>query len=102
MASSGRPSNEHPAQVNDGHAAAQVHDVLHDVGGENHDHLLADLGQQVVEAVALAGIEPGRGLVHNQQLGVADQGLGDAEALAHAAGKSGERFLPHLVEIAPA
>ena len=45
---------QHSAFVDDGHVGAQVGDVLNDVGGKNHDHLFADFGEQVVEAVALA------------------------------------------------
>ena len=91
---------QHAALVQDRHARAQVGDVLDDVGREDHDHLLADLGQQVVEAVALAGVEAGGGLVHDQQLRIADQGLGDAEALAHAAREARQRLPAHVVEVA--
>src|SRR6185437_4136965 len=76
---------QHLAFMNDGHIGAQVHHVFHNVRGKNHDHLLANFGQQVVKAVALAGIEAGGGLVDNEQLRVADEGLGNAEALPHAA-----------------
>ena len=47
-------------------------------------------GEQVEEAVALLGIEAGGRLVDDDQLGVADQRLGDAEPLPHAAGETGD------------
>src|SRR3546814_9914200 len=37
----------------DRHARAQVGDVLDDMRGQDHHHLITDLGQQVEEAVAL-------------------------------------------------
>ena len=58
---------EHLAQVDDGHVAAQFHHVLDDVRGQDHDDVVADLREQVVEAVPFAGIEAGRGLVDDQQ-----------------------------------
>ena len=67
--------------------------------GQDDDDVLADLGEQVEEAVAFLRIETGRRLVDDDQAGVADQRLGDAEALAHAAGESGERLVAHVPEI---
>ena len=81
------------------HARAEVGDVLDDVGREDDDDVLADLGEQVEEAVALLGIEAGGRLVDDDQLGIADQRLGDAEALAHAAGEAGQRLLAHVPQI---
>src|SRR5271166_1756549 len=92
---------QHPALVNDGHLCAKVGYVFNDVRGKYDDDLLANLGQQVVEAIAFSGIETSRGLVHDKQLRVADQRLGNAEALSHAARKTGERFLAEIVKIAP-
>ncbi|ODV10524.1 MAG: hypothetical protein ABT19_13240 [Rhodanobacter sp. SCN 68-63] len=54
---------QHLALGKDRHARTQVGDVLHDVGGEDHHRALADLRQQVEEAVALLRIQPGGGLV---------------------------------------
>ena len=41
--------------------------------------------EQVAEAHPLLGVEPHRRLVDDEQLGVAEQRLRDADALAHAA-----------------
>ncbi len=51
---------------------------------------LPELGEQVAEAHALLGVEPHGGLVDDEQLGVAEQRLGDADALAHAAREAAE------------
>ena len=78
---------------------AEVGHVVDDVGREDHDDVLADLGEQVEEAVALLGVEARGRLVDDDQLRVADQRLRDAEALAHAAREAGERLLAHVPEV---
>jgi len=70
------PAGEHR------HARAEVRHVLDDVSGEDDHHILADLRQQVEEAVALLRVETGGRLVDDDEFGIADQRLGDAEALA--------------------
>src|SRR5918912_243316 len=47
-------------------------------------------------------IEARRRLVDDDELGVADEGLGDAEALAHAAGEGAELLPPHVPQVDPA
>ena len=94
-----RAGADDAAGGDDRHARAQVGDVLDDVRRQDHDHVLADLGQQVEEAVALLGVEAGGGLVDDDQLRLAEQRLRDAEALAHAAGEAGQRLLAHVPEV---
>ena len=60
------------APVDDRHAVAQLLDVLDDVRREDHDAVLTDLAEQVEEADALLRVEPGRRLVDDDQLRVAD------------------------------
>ena len=55
--------------------------------------------EQTVKAIAFAGIEARRRLVHDQQPRIAQQRLRNPEALPHAAGKSGQRLLAVFVEI---
>jgi hypothetical protein len=69
------------------------------VRGEDDDHVLADLGEQVVEADALTGIESCGRLVDDDQSRIAEQCLGDAEALAHAARECAEVLFAYVVEI---
>jgi hypothetical protein len=71
--------------VQDRHAPAQVGDVGHDVRGQNDDHLLSDVRQQVVKAHPLLGIQPRRRLVDDDEPGIAKQRLRDAEPLLHPA-----------------
>src|SRR4029077_18702676 len=47
----------------------------------------------------LFGVEAGGGLIHNEELGIVEQRLGDADALAHAAGKAAERAASGVCEI---
>ena len=87
------------APVHDRHVRTEVGDVLHDVRREDHDHVLPDLGEEVVEAVALLGVQARRRLVHDDEPGVAEQRLRDAEALAHPAGVGSGRLLAHVPEV---
>ena len=64
------------------HARAQIGHVIDDVGGQDHHHVLANARQQVEEAVALFRIEARGGFVDDDQFGLADQRLRNAEALA--------------------
>ncbi len=93
---------QNPAEMNDGHAAAHIHDVFDDVRGEDDHDVFADFGEKIVETVAFTGIESGGGFIHDQELGIADKRLGDTEALTHATGIGGERFFADVIEIATA
>ena len=44
-----------------------VNDVVDDVSREDDDDVLTDLGQQIVESVALLRVQPGRRLIHDNQ-----------------------------------
>ena len=78
---------------NDGHARAKLADIFDDVGGEDHRDVAADRGEQIQKAVALRRVEARGGLVDNDQAWLAQQRLGDAEALLHAAGIGAQRLL---------
>jgi hypothetical protein len=53
--------------VDDGHAAAQLRDVVDDVCRQDHDGLLTDLAEEIEEAHALGGIEARGGLVDDDE-----------------------------------
>ena len=89
----GRAFEEDFAAGDDGHAGAELANVVDDVGGEDDGDVGADGAEEVEEAVALGGVEAGGGLVDDDELGVGEQGLGDAEALLHAAGVGAEGLL---------
>jgi hypothetical protein len=61
----------------------EVGDVVDDVRRQDHDDVLADLGQQVVEAVALLGIEAGGRLVDDDQAADCRSAPARSEALPH-------------------
>src|ERR1035438_5043344 len=67
--------------------------------GKNHDHIPSQGTEQVEKAIALRRIETGRGLVHNNQLGVSQKSLGNAETLLHAARVGTQSFLASIPEI---
>ena len=83
----------------DRHPLAQIRHVVDDVRGEDDDDVLADLGEQVQEAVALFRIQTGGRLIDDDQRGVADQRLRDAEPLAHAAREPRQRVVPDVPQV---
>ena len=95
----GLAAQQQMALVDDGHVGAQVGHVGHDVGRQDHRLVFADIGQQIMEAHALLRVEPGRRLVDDDQFRVAQQGLRDAEALAHATGKAAQALVAHVEQI---
>ena len=52
-----------------------------------------------MKAKPLGRVEPGRRLVDDDDLRIAEQRLGDAEALAHAAGEGRDRALARVEEV---
>jgi hypothetical protein len=69
------------------------------VGGEQHDAIARQLAEQVPEPHPLLGIQPGGGLVHDEDTRVVEQRLRDAHALAHAAGETAERPIPRFAQV---
>ena len=65
--------------------------IRDDVRGQNDDTFAGQIGEQVAEAHTLLGVEPDGGFIHDQQLRVIEQRLGNADALFHPAGISAER-----------
>jgi len=61
--------------------------IRHDMGGQNDDAVPGELGDQIAEADALSGVKARRGLVQNEDAGITEHGLGDAQPLAHTAGE---------------
>ena len=57
------------------------------MGREEHRRVPSQPLQQVEYVVAALRVETGGGLVEDQQFGIGDQGLGDPESLALAAGE---------------
>ena len=82
--------------------AMRVHSsdyILDDVRGENHHAGFAELAQQVEETHALGRIEPGGGLIDDQQLRIAQQPHGHAEALFHAAREATQLLIAYVPQI---
>ena len=80
----------------DGHQLALADDddalagVLHfaeDVGAENDGVVAGEVLQQLADFDDLLGVEAGSGLIEDQHIGVVDDGLRQADALAVAFGK---------------
>ena len=88
--------------VHDGDAVAQPLGLFHIVGGQEHRVAArAELADDVPQLAAGLGIEAGRRLIEEQQLGAADQRARDGEPLFLPAGErahAGAAFLLELYE----
>ena len=78
-----RPRREHD------HAVGEEHRLADPVGDKEHRlfRLLPDAQELEVHPLPGQGVEGAEGLVHQQQLGVVNEGAGDGDALLHAAGE---------------
>ena len=77
-----------PAFIHDGNAVAERLGLIHHVAGENNRHVgvVGKTAQQANDLLALLDVQPGGGLIEDQQFGLREKGLGQAKALAQAAG----------------
>ena len=87
-----------PARENR-HPRAEIDDVSDDVRREDDDDILANLAEEIEKAITLFRIKPRRRLVHDDQIGIAYQGLRDPEALPHAARKTRRCLLANVPQI---
>ena len=71
-----------PAAGDDDHPAADRLDLGHDVRREQDRVPVAQLADQVADLADLDRVEPGGRLVEDQDVGVVDQRLGQADPLA--------------------
>ena len=97
----GRPVIADAALAQDEHVWAGLGDVVEDVGGQDHGAVAAEAGEQRAEAHAFLGVESGGGFVHDDEPGVAHEGLGDADAAAHASGEAADAPVGHVREPDP-
>jgi len=88
-----------PSLVNHCHLTTEIAYVGNNVSRKNHDNVFADCAEQVMKPDAFFGIEASRGFVHDDQPGIAKQGLRDAEALLHAAREPAQRLFAVLPQI---
>ena len=70
-----------------------------DIVGDEHDgHALAEFSEGFVEGGLDALVDIGGGFVEEEELGFGDEGAGDEDALALAAGEVGEGFVGDVFE----
>jgi hypothetical protein len=91
----------HFAAVEHGHAVGDLENAAHVMGDDDGGHAVALLHAQnhLVDDVGADGVEAGVRLVVEDALAAADDGTGDAGALAHAAGECRGVFFQMLGEI---
>ncbi len=89
-----------PALVQDEHPVAGGLHLLQDVGGEDDRLLLAQALDELADLDDLVGVQPGGGLVQDEDLGVVDDGLGQAGALPEALGQGVDAAVHHRLQAA--
>jgi hypothetical protein len=82
-----RPGSDDPASTDDDEVVSDDLDLVQQVGGEQDGSAAIRLtAEQVAHPADACGVEPIGGLVEDQHLGVAEESVGDAQALPHAEG----------------
>mmetsp|Transcript_40713 Transcript_40713/g.97084 ORF Transcript_40713/g.97084 Transcript_40713/m.97084 type:complete len:240 (-) Transcript_40713:1088-1807(-) len=76
-----------------GHAAAEGLGLFHGMGRQNHRLVRSTLVDHLPQVALSPRVHSCRGLVHEQHLGVADQGDGDAELPLHPTAVAARGFL---------
>ena len=97
----GRCRLDEPAVVEDRDVVADPLDVVEDVGGVEDRRLALQLAHQVEDVLAPDGVEGRDRLVEQDDGRATDECLGDAEALAHAAGVGGGPTIAGLGDADP-
>jgi len=69
------------------------------MGGENDDTISGKIRKQIAKANPLFRIQPRSGLVHNQQPGIVQQCLCDADPLPHSSRIAAQRPLAHFRQV---
>ena len=84
------------ALVDDDDLLAGLLDFGQDVRAENDGVIAGQALDQVARLVDLLGIEAGGGLVENQHVGIVNDGLRQADALAVAFGELAEQLVLYI------
>ena len=90
------------ALADDDDALAGVFDLGQDVGAEDDGVIAGEGREQLADLDDLLGIETAGRLVEDQDVGVVDDGLGDADALAVAFGQLADQLVADVAERAAA
>ena len=84
----GGADGRHPAEMHDGHPAAEAVGLLHVVGGEEDRgaEAVAELLDMLPHGPPGHGVQAHRGLIQEEDRRPVQHGLGDLQAPDHAAG----------------
>ena len=96
----GAPKHD-ASPVHERHLGAGGPDVFDEVRAHDHRGRLAQLAQHRPELHPLFGVEPGGGLVQQQQLRVVDDGLGDPHPAQHPTREGAQLGLGPFPELDP-
>ena len=70
-----------------------------DVRRKNHQFAETDFRKNIAKSHALFRIKSGSRLIHDDQVRIVDQRLGDPEALLHSSGETAELSIGHAMQI---
>ena len=87
---SGVVSAQHAPLLQNHQAAGNGLHITDDMGTQNNDPVAGQAGEQGAKPHALGGVESGGRLIDDQEFGVVEQRLRDADALLHATGIGGQ------------
>lgn len=91
---------EFAALVKDGDAVGDFLDLLEEMGGEDDGFSLAfEEEHEVADLAGAEGVNAGGGFVEEEEVGVVEEGLGQADALEHAFGVGAEASVSSGAEI---
>ena len=96
-----RAIEDQPALVDQENAVGDEVHFLQDVGGEQDGPGLPEQPDILAEVPDLVGIEPGGRFVHDEHVGVVEQGLRQADPLLVAPGQLVDGLFERFVEAAP-
>ena len=95
-----RIGGHHLAFVDDDHLLAGLLDFRQDVGAQNDGVIAGKALDQIARLVDLLGVETRGRLVENQYVGIVNDGLRQADALAITLGKLAEQLVLYVVDVA--
>ena len=96
----GGAEGDEAALVDDENAVAGDFDFGEDVRGDDDGHASAEAGDEVAHELDLVGVEADGWLVHDDDGGLGEDGLGDADALAEAFGEFADDAVAFASEVA--
>ena len=94
-----RPLQQDAALLHHQDRIGDVGDVGNDVRGQDHDFFSGKIRNEIAQTHALLRVQARRRLVQDQDRGIVQLRLGDAQTLLHAAGKGFDPAVCRVVQV---